>query len=126
MISYQAPSIYEIFKIAFENKNYEKLKFIEYFVLNYNKNEPFFMAFSNAAEKSIPEMVLKSEDIKQLLAFATGLGTTDVDGQIKNCKFYIKLFEESLCSANKIVSQKQKLYYSLGIFAGLFATVLFI
>ena len=126
MISYQALCLYEIFRIALENKNYENLKFIEYFVNRSNKNEPFMSAFMQAVEKATPEMALKSADIAQLLSFASGLGTTDTEGQIKNCKLYEKLFQESLNEANMVVTQKQKLYYSLGVFAGLFTTVFFI
>ena len=126
MISYQALSLYEIFRIALENKNYEKLKFIEYFVNRSETNDPFLSAFQKAVEKAAPEMALKNEDIAQLLSFASGLGTTDTEGQIKNCRLYLKLFQENLNEANNVVAQKQKLYCSLGVFAGLFIAVFFI
>ncbi|OJU13740.1 MAG: hypothetical protein BGN88_01765 [Clostridiales bacterium 43-6] len=126
LIAYRALNIYELFQYTAENKNYEKLKFLHCYIENYNPELPFPLAFEQALKQAEPQMALKAEDRKQLSQFASVLGTTDVDGQIKNCRLYINLFEKSLSEALKITAQKQKLYYSLGIIAGLFSAVMLI
>lgn len=58
--------------------------------------------------------------------FISGLGSSDISGQISHCNQYEKLFSEHLSSAKEALKTKQKLYLSLGVFGGLFLMIMMI
>ena len=81
------------------------------------------MAYDQSIEESLSNRAnistLVPEDVKVIQSFLHSLGASDLEGQIDHCNLHKKLLEENLTKAQKISSEKGKLYSTLGFFAGL-------
>ena len=67
---------------------------------------------------------MKAEDLSVLSAFLTGLGTTDIEGQISHTKHHIARLDELINDAKEHKNQCARLYVSLGFLGGIFAAIL--
>ncbi len=76
--------------------------------------ETFFSCFSDNTKAVAQELRLKPEEQQLLLAFAGGLGTTDIEGQINHCGNYSQLFLTQATRAANEYAAKGKMYRSLG------------
>lgn len=64
-------------------------------------------------------------DRELLVGFGGGFGATDTEGQLSHCALYSTLVQSNLEAAKEEKNRKSRLYQTLGVFAGLAATLLF-
>ena len=69
---------------------------------------------------------LKDEDLSVLYSYAESLGTTDIDGQIKNTNVHIERLDILLCDAVDKNKKCSRLYVSLGVLCGAFLAIIII
>lgn len=69
---------------------------------------------------------LSAADMTLLREFGDGLGTTDVEGQLSHIALYQGMFSKQQSAAEDDITQKSKLYKSLGLFAGVSAALMFL
>ena len=79
----------------------------------------FPIAWAKAVRDKAKAMDLSERDLKLLLSFGCGIGTTDVDGQLANCSLHRELFGQSLQSAREEKNKHGKLYLKLGLLSGI-------
>ncbi len=68
---------------------------------------------------SIPEA-----DKLVIYEFISGIGTTDIKGQVSLCEMYIAIISERLSLAKEALRDKEKLYNSLGAFGSIFVLII--
>ena len=68
----------------------------------------------------------EGENFKLGKDFCQGLGAGDLETQMDHCDMYYQRFSACLKTAEKEKNEKERLYVSLGIFAGAAVFVLFI
>ncbi|MGN0519492.1 MAG: stage III sporulation protein AB [Candidatus Fimenecus sp.] len=85
---------------------------------------PFTSAWKQALAKYTEQSALQATDVDLLCAFGEGFGTTDKDGQIANCTYYITRLTEFVTELKKNEKNASRLYLSLGTLGGLFFTIL--
>ncbi len=66
----------------------------------------------------IKEKILCEDDCNLLRDFGSGLGTTDLDGQLSHIELYRSLFTATLNNSTEEYKQKSKLYKILGFSFG--------
>lgn len=69
---------------------------------------------------------LLSEDLELISSYANTLGTTDIEGQIKNTNVHIERLDALLCEAEEKNKKCSRLYVSLGLLCGAFLAILVI
>ncbi len=62
---------------------------------------------------------LLQEDVELLLDFGEKTGTSDLDGQIENCRMYQGLLDVRLKDARSAAREKGRLYMTLGLIGGM-------
>lgn len=62
---------------------------------------------------------LSREDIELLLDFGEKTGTSDLTGQIENCRLYQQLIGVRLEEARRFAREKGRLYMTLGLIGGM-------
>lgn len=82
-------------------------------------------AWENGVELLPGNYGLGKDDKKLIKDFGNGLGTTDIEGQIKHCTLFEEQFSYKVKEIKEENHQKVKLYKTLGVFSGL-ALALFI
>ncbi len=96
--------------------------------------ELFFVeeSVSNSFETAWKECVsdfpkkyrLSKRDYSLLEKLGSGLGTTDIEGQLEHIEYFRALFERQLGEAREDVARKSKLYQTLGLFIGVSAALM--
>ncbi|MCH5201746.1 MAG: stage III sporulation protein AB [Oscillospiraceae bacterium] len=76
--------------------------------------------------QKISALPLNKEDKTLLEKFFSGLGTSDIDGQIRHISLYTNFFNELYEKSKTDIEKKSKLYTLSGVFAGLTFVVMFI
>ena len=69
---------------------------------------------------------LQGEDLAVLSSYLDVLGTTDIDGQIKNTNVHIKRLDALICDAMDKNKKCSRLYVSLGVLGGAFLAIIMI
>lgn len=87
----------------------------------YNNLE-FLQNYPNA-EPSYP---FAKTDVQLIKAFVSGLGASDVCGQLKHCEAYFLQFERLAKEVKTESDSKNKLYRVLGLFCGICIAVILI
>jgi stage III sporulation protein AB len=86
--------------------------------------------FSKAWEASLIEarqyLAIDDGDYDTILWFGRLLGTTDIEGEMANCRRYGELLSERLKHARDEQKKRGRMYTSLGILVGVFFVVFFI
>ena len=72
-----------------------------------------------ALEKVSASLFPEQKDFQLCRGFLTGLGTSDIEGQIEHITLYSALLEENLREARTEREQKGRLYLALGLFGGI-------
>ena len=72
------------------------------------------------------ELTLSDGDTKVLLSFASQLGSTDRDNQIKNIRYTLKLLESFIGEADENFRTLSKLYRNISLYTGIGAIILLI
>ena len=80
--------------------------------------KPFSEIWQNQIKAFPKRWRLKSEDMAMLKEFGDGLGITDAEGQLSHIELYKTMFAKQQKEAEDDISQKAKLYKTLGLFAG--------
>lgn len=81
-------------------------------------------AWSQALREYQKHSALKTEDITLLEEFCSVFGTTDKFGQSANCAYYTSRLAKLTDELRKSEKTATRLYMSLGVFGGLFLTIL--
>lgn len=76
-------------------------------------------AWVKGVEKNIKNTSLDNEDKEILISFGKMLGSSDLDGQIKNIRLTIKKLELQEDKAEELRRRNEKMYKHLGVLCGL-------
>lgn len=88
-------------------------------LLNEKTHSTVGEAFKCALEEVKDTLCINKEDVELLKSFGNSLGSSDIDGQIKNFKMTIKQIEIQEKKAEESRSKNERMYKNLGILAGL-------
>ena len=122
-IRYRALPLSDLIGHMAEQKELECLPFLKQCAKRCEEGIPFPKAWEQSVEQQGKRPYLKEKDLSILYAFGNGLGTTDVEGQLANCRLHSKLVEESLQHARAERDGMGRLYSTLGILAGIGAAI---
>lgn len=76
-------------------------------------------AWQKAVCASYKSHGISRADIELITEFGTELGQSDIDGEINHIDMHTALIQDRLTQARSELSQKGKLYRTLGLFAGI-------
>ena len=124
-IRYRALPLTDLIRQISVQKDLECLPFLKQCAKNCEEGMAFPDAWEQSVGKQGKKSYLKEKDLSILYAFGSGLGTTDVEGQLANCHLHGKLVEESLKQARADRDGMGRLYSTLGILAGIGAAIVF-
>lgn len=86
-----------------------------------------FVVFWETSIADIPvNHGLNNSDKELLLEFGSGLGTTDVEGQLRHIELYSEMFNKKLEDSKIRFKEKSRIYRALGIFAGASTALIFL
>lgn len=86
---------------------------------SYRKSEgSFFERWKKAVIKISDGYSLKHDDKQLLCSFGEKLGITDVEGQLKHIELYKGLAKAHLDDSKKDITEKSRLYKTMGFFVG--------
>ncbi len=125
-IRFQAADIGSIMLELNRQNDYAGLSFIPAFNAGAKSGKSLQESMAGAVSLSQNKMQLNERDCELLRSFFQKLGTTDMEGQIKNCQYYKIRMEEQYREAKTAFEQKGRLYIFLGFFAGLAFALLMI
>ena len=120
-IRFCSDSLYKIVS-RFDIEN-TSLSFLKYCC---NEDKPFNVLWEESLKHIPSDTGLQDSDLKIISELGSGLGTSDVDGQIAHCEIYKSHINSRLCDAKDERNKKGKLYQMLGICAGLTVALLLI
>ncbi|HEY8348579.1 MAG TPA: stage III sporulation protein SpoIIIAB [Clostridiales bacterium] len=83
-------------------------------------------AWEKAVKKCIGRTALKREDEQILLSFGKSLGSTDLEGQIKNIRLALGQLALQVEKAEENRKKNESMYKSLGILGGLALVIILI
>ena len=95
-------------------------------IKNIEEGNSFSGAWQQAVANISHEYGLAKEDYRLISEFGTGLGTSDIQGQLSHCEMHITFLTQRLEEAQENKKKKSKLYFMLGLFLGIGSTLLFI
>lgn len=118
-LRYSGADIFSVVKLSAQSANFSEFDLTEY-------NKPFEDVWHKKVEE-IPNCIsLNDSDKELLLEFGSHLGKTDTEGQLRHIELYQTLFERQLKSAETEVSDKSRLYRTIGLFSGISAALMII
>ncbi len=79
---------------------------------------PFEAQWRDKVDNIPKSYSLDKSDRQLLYEFGSQLGKTDIDGQLKHLELYKITFSKQLSVAESAITQKSKLYKTMGFFAG--------
>lgn len=116
-IRLSACDIRELFK---NDSSFEPIDFLTAeFTRNLKKNSTAKIAWETAVDSAFKKYRLSKTDKELISEFGADFGQNDIDGEINHIDLHIALVENRLEKARAELSQKGKLYRTLGIFGGI-------
>lgn len=123
LMRYRALKLIEIIHELAKDKAYSVFDFLKNAENNYSTEIPFYSVWEDAI---CADVTLSNEEKNLLDEFGSGLGTSDIDGQLA----MIDIYKEKVCtlieSAKSEYEKKGKLYRSLGVLSGITLAVFLI
>lgn len=118
-IKFTQQPLTEIFKeIANTEKNNKSVNII-FKEASQNMEESFGQVWSNAISKSRAKLNLTDEDINIIEGMGKTLGTTDIEGQIKEIEIIKEFIDNQIEKAEEERKKNEKMYKMLGGIAGI-------
>lgn len=96
----------------------------ELFHVEETASRPFEAAWRECVLAFPKKYRLTARDVSLLEELGSGLGTTDVEGQLAHVGYCRALLERQLGEAREDVARKSKLYKTLGLFIGVSAALM--
>ena len=115
-LRYSNSDIFTLLKSARTSKYSKKL--VDCLLSNKSDNHGFFSVWCGAVKDAYKCLGLKPRDLREITEFGKDLGTTDTNGELAHIDLYIGIIRERLNNAQKELSEKSRLYKTLGFFAG--------
>ncbi len=106
--------------------SFGSIKGFETFVDCYTDSDNLLSHWQKTVNSLPNELCLNSNDKELLIKFSSGLGVTDIEGQIANCDLYCELFKESLEDAKEKEKTSGRLYKILGFSLGCVITLMIV
>lgn len=119
-IKYSSENIYKILNTTQKNID---LEFLKYF-LCIDMNKDITQRWVESIKKKSYNDCFKNEDVQVLCSFGKMLGTTDADGQIKNCKAHKVMLSKCLENARENYKKKGNVVTTLGLLSAICFIVL--
>lgn len=88
-------------------------------ILKQERSASASQAWENAVKENIKKTSLNKEDEDVLLTFGKMLGSSDLEGQIKNIRFTLEQLRLQERKAEESRSKNENMYRSLGILGGI-------
>ncbi|MGB4023833.1 MAG: stage III sporulation protein AB [Acutalibacteraceae bacterium] len=99
-------------------ERFKNLEFVDRCINEWEKGKQFPQAWSDSVDQSVNLNALKKADKEILKAFGNAFGTTDLNGQLNICSFYINQVGENLNDAKEQYKMYGRLYCAMGILSG--------
>lgn len=119
-IKFTQQPLIEIFKeiVSSEKKN-RSVNIIFKEVSQSIDNQPFEQAWSEAITKTREKLDLSDEDINIIEGMGKTLGTTDIEGQVKEIEIIKEFIDSQIEKAEEERKKNEKMYKMLGGIAGI-------
>lgn len=117
-IRYSAAPIWKIIRQA-AGGEFSRLSFLQDAAARMEQGEAAAKAWKNAIVAHRDDNVFTKEDFDLLIGYGSGLGSSDIAGQLLHCETYRELFRDRLQKARAEAQTKGKLYMTLGVAGGI-------
>lgn len=114
----------DLIKNLAENSELRDLKFLGICLSKMQNGEAFPKAWNSSIRGAVK--YLRSGDIAVLISFGEQFGTTDVKGQISNCRVHSELIKDRLEDARSVRERYSSLACGMGIVCGLGVIIMMI
>lgn len=81
--------------------------------------EPFSEFWKAGIINNQKKFGLNNSDLELLFEFGSGLGATDIEGQLSHLELYQSIFQKRLQECQSEFKDKSKIYRALGLFGGI-------
>ncbi len=123
-IRYAAAPTGELLASSARMAEFQSLSFLREATAALARGADFHTAWREGVRREGRGCGLAAGDMELLLCFGEGLGRTDIEGQLANCRDFSERFGEKLAEARRDAASKNRLYLTLGITGGLAAALL--
>lgn len=123
-IEFTADCVADIFSSLVAAGGYRDLPFVNTCAQELMTGEGFDSVWQSSLSEKENVAGLKKEDISILLSFGAIFGTTDVAGQVSNCKIHKKLIEAKIEEARRESRMYSKPVKGIGVLAGIAVLIL--
>ena len=118
-IKFTQQPLTEIFKEIANNEKNNKSVNIIFKEASQNMEESFGQVWGNAISKSRTKLSLTDEDINIIEGMGKTLGTTDIEGQVKEIEIIKEFIDNQIEKAEEERKKNEKMYKMLGGIAGI-------
>ena len=117
-IRYTAAPVGELLAAAASSPEFQSLPFLKAAAADLQIDGDFHTWRQGVKEQG-EASGLTAADRELLVHFGDGLGRTDVEGQLTNCRLYAEQLGERLGEARRDAATKSRLYVTLGVTGGI-------
>lgn len=125
-LCYTCLPLSDLLRILCSTEKLKNLRFLEECRKGVCLGEAFPEAWKNAVEGDAELCSLLSDCKDYLIQLGADMGTTDVEGQLRCCEYYSRIFEKELALREENSKKYSKLYPSLGVMLGISAVIMII
>lgn len=118
-IRYTAAPVGELLAAAAASPEFQSLPFLKAAAADLQIDGDFHTAWRQGVKEQGEASGLTAADRELLVHFGDGLGRTDVEGQLTNCRLYAEQLGERLEEARRDAATKSRLYVTLGVTGGI-------
>ena len=104
---------------AASSPEFQSLPFLKAAAADLQIDGDFHTAWRQGVKEQGEASGLTAADRELLVHFGDGLGRTDVEGQLTNCRLYAEQLGERLEEARRDAATKSRLYVTLGVTGGI-------
>ena len=109
----------ELLAAAASSPEFQSLPFLKAAAADLQIDGDFHTAWRQGVKEQGEASGLTAADRELLVHFGDGLGRTDVEGQLPNCRLYAEQLGERLGEARRDAATKSRLYVTLGVTGGI-------
>lgn len=114
-IIYSRLSVPKLLEFIENSEEFSELKFIGCARKLLDEGADYKTAWYEAMQEYMKSFPVTRDDSEMLIAFFSGLGSTDIEGQKSNCETYSNLFELKSNGLRKKAEASSKIYNCLGM-----------
>ncbi len=116
---YTAAPVDELLAQAAATAEFAALPFLQAAARAAGTEEGFHAAWNEGVADYGKACGFTESDLELLRSFGEGLGRTDLEGQLDNCRMYAAQLGDRLAEARREAAAKSRLYLTLGVTGGM-------